>query len=85
MAAKTPEELHAGFKEVAARLNRTVEDQARRTAWKLLVDWVQVQASMILIGRRTALEVFLPYVYNHETKQTFFERMQESKFKMLNP
>jgi len=60
-----------------------VTDQAERTAWKLLLDWVEVQASMILIGRRQAVEVFLPYVYNPATEQTFFERLQESKFKLL--
>lgn len=60
-----------------------VKDQASRTAWKLLLDLVQVHASMILIGRRSAIEVFLPYTYDIKTDQTFFERLQENKFKML--
>lgn len=60
------------------------KDQAQRTAWKLLLDWVEVQASMIIIGRREAMEVFLPYAYDPQRDQTFFERLQETKFKMLS-
>lgn len=60
------------------------KDQAQRTAWKLLLDWVEVQASMILIGRREAMEVFLSYAYDPQRDQTFFERLQETKFKMLS-
>lgn len=33
LAAKTPEELHAGFKEVAQRTKKSVEEIARSTAW----------------------------------------------------
>ena len=86
--------LPANIEDVAAQLKADVkkprvgtmgrlEEQAERTAWKLLLDWVEVQASMILIGRRQAIEVFLPYVYDPARDQTFFERLQESKFKML--
>ena len=33
LATKSPEELHAGFKEVANRIGKSVEDTARSTAW----------------------------------------------------
>jgi len=33
LAAKTPEQLHAGFKEVAGRMGKSVEHVARSTAW----------------------------------------------------
>ena len=73
----------AEIKRARSGTNERIVTQAERTAWKLLLDWVEVQASMILIGRRQAVEVFLPYVYNPATEQTFFERLQESKFKLL--
>lgn len=72
-----------GVKRPRSTTANKVKEQAQRTAWKLLLDWTQVQASMILLGRRDALEVFLPYVYNPQTEQTFFEKLQENKFKML--
>lgn len=58
-------------------------EQAQRTAWKLLLDWVSVQASMVLIGRRSVIEVFLPYAYNKQQNRTFYEYLQQSKFAML--
>ena len=62
-----------------------IKDQAERTAWKLLLDWVEVQASMILIGRRQVTEVFLPYLYDFKKDQTLFQKLVETKFKMLMP
>lgn len=60
-----------------------IKDQAQRTAWKLLLDWVSVQASMVLIGRRNIIEVFLPYFYDKQQNRTFYEYLQQSKFAML--
>lgn len=60
-----------------------VKDQANRTAWKLLVDWVQVQCSMILLNQAEAIEIFLPYLYNPMSNQTFFNRIKDGGYKML--
>lgn len=61
-----------------------VKQQAERTAWKLLLDWVEVQMSLVLISRRKVIEVFLPYVYNFQTDQTFYERLEQGGFKQLS-
>jgi len=61
---------------------RTI-DQAQRTAWKILYDWVQIQISMIEIGKADAIEMFLPYLYDVTTDQTFYQRMRETNFKQL--
>ena len=60
-----------------------VKEQAERTAWKLLLDWVEVQVSMILIGRREVIEVFLPYLYDFKKDETFYQKLVSSNFKML--
>lgn len=57
--------------------------QASRTGWKLLLDWVEVQTTLILIGRRQVVEVFLPYVYDFQKDRTFYQQLVETKFKML--
>ena len=59
--------------------------QAERTAWKIISDLVEVQMAMIELKQREVMEIFLPYVYNCETKQTFFEQIKERKFKALLP
>jgi len=60
-----------------------ITDQACRTGWKLLLDWVEVQTTLIVIGRRHIIEVFLPYVYDFQKDQTFYQQLEQTKFKML--
>lgn len=63
--------------------DKRIKDQAQRTAWKLLLDWVEVQTSMVLIGRRMVVEVFLPYLYDMSKDTTLFEQISANNFKML--
>ena len=58
-------------------------EQAERTAWKFLADWVDIQLGLVELGQGEFLEVFLPYVYDPAKQQTFFERIKESGYKML--
>lgn len=60
-----------------------IEDQAGRTAWKIILDWVEVQATMIKLQQAEFLEVFLPYVYKIDSDQTFFEVLKEKNYKAL--
>lgn len=60
-----------------------IRAQAERTAWKIVCDWVEVQLSMILLEQAEALEVFLPYVYNPATDETFFKMLKNNNFKSL--
>jgi len=58
-------------------------EQSKRTAWKLLYDWVSIQVSMIQIQQVELLEVFLPYAYDFKNEQTYFEMMKANNFKQL--
>jgi hypothetical protein len=58
-------------------------EQATRTAWKLVQDWVEVQISLIHLEQVEFLQVFLPYVW--DGKQTFFEHVKETGYKALLP
>lgn len=60
-----------------------IREQAQKTAWKLLVDWVDVNVSMITLKQVEVLEVFLPYHYNPETNKTLFEHVKDRGYKML--
>ena len=59
-----------------------VREQAERTAWKLLLDWVEVQVSMIVIGRREVIEVFLPYLYDFKKDQTLYQKLVLADFRV---
>lgn len=54
-----------------------IEEQAARTAWKLLSDWVDIQMSLIELGQVELVEVFMPYIYDHSKGMTLFEKTKE--------
>lgn len=62
---------------------KRIKEQAERTAWKLLSDWVDVQMSLIELGQVELIEIFLPYLYDVAQKKTYFEILKGKKFKGL--
>jgi hypothetical protein len=58
-------------------------DQAARTAWKIIQDWVEVQMSMIQTKQAAFEEVFLPYLY--DGRETVYQRIKERGFRALLP
>ncbi|MHB1051417.1 MAG: hypothetical protein ACYC09_15175 [Bacteroidota bacterium] len=62
---------------------KKIREQAQRTAWKILYDWVQVQVSLIKLEQAEVVEVFMPYLFNIKTQKTLFETARDNGFKML--
>lgn len=60
-------------------------DQAERTAWKIIQDWVEVQMSMIQMKQADVVEVFLPYIWDTGSQTTLYGRLKTSGFKALLP
>jgi len=56
-----------------------IRDQANRTAWKIMSDWVDIQLSLIEVDQVEASEVFLPYIFDGES--TYYEYLKKSNFK----
>ena len=59
------------------------EEQAARTAWKIVQDWVEVQMSMIQTRQAETVEVFLPYIY--DGRETVFNRIKAGGYRALLP
>lgn len=85
-----PAKVEACYKVLWAEVKRPRPDtrhktmqQAERTAWKIISDWVQVQLSMIQLEQAELIQVFLPYVFNPETEQTFFDKIKTGSYKAL--
>jgi hypothetical protein len=66
-------------KETFAR----IKQQAERTAWKILADWVDIQLAMVELDQTEIAEVFMAYLYNHKKETTFFENWKSNGFTML--
>lgn len=56
-------------------------EQAERTAWKLMQDWVEVQMSLIQMKQADFMQVFLPYAWDGE--KTFYERVKDTGYRGL--
>lgn len=61
----------------------TLQIQANKTAWKILSDWTEIQCSMILLGQAKPLQMFLPFMYDHKTNETLFDKVSSGKMKLL--
>lgn len=92
MFFKLPAKVEACFKVLYGEVKRPRPDtkklvmqQAERTTWKIISDWVEVQLSMIRLEQAEMLQVFLPYAYDAATDKTFFEKMKDTDFKALGP
>jgi len=58
-------------------------EQAERTAWKLVLDWVEVQISMIALQQAEITQVFLPYIWDESRRVTFFDQVKAERFAAL--
>jgi len=52
-------------------------------AWKIILDWVEVQIALIELSQVEFLEVFMPYLYDYSTEQTYFEKVKSNNYKTL--
>lgn len=60
-----------------------LKQQASKTAWKILSDWIEIQCSMILLGQAKPLQMFLPFMYDTTKKETLFDKITTGKVKLL--
>jgi len=72
--------LRAQVRRPTEEKYKKIREQAERTAWKLVSDWVDIQMSLIALDQVEFLEVFLPYVYFPAQEKTYFEQLKGSGF-----
>lgn len=59
------------------------KEQAYRTAWANIRDWIDAQMALIDTEQAKLEEVFLPYLIVDSKSQTLFEKYEDNGFKKL--
>ena len=65
------------------KVKQEFREQAERTAWKIVQDWVEVQMSMIQMQQADFREVFLPYLW--DGKRSYYNMLEQQGFAGLLP
>ena len=69
---------------VMATNNEQRKQQARRTAWRIILDWVQAQMALLETEMADLEEIFLPYMVSGD--QTLYQYLKSKGFQpALNP
>ncbi len=86
LKAQVDDVFNVLWKEVKRPLADTKKrllEQANKTAWKVLSDWCTIQCTMILLGQAKPLQMFLPFVYDIESEETFYEKIIYGKIPLM--
>lgn len=90
VAFSLPAKVNAIFNEMwrqrtqrSEKQKKGVIAQAEMTAWKIVCDWVEIQASMIYLEQADVMQIFFPYAMINPS-QTFYEKfIDNGGFKQL--
>lgn len=88
---RLPFRLPANVHKVAAWLKKqkpntnqkTIAEQANRIAWKQQYEILHLQLGQIEMNQLERLEVFFPYLYDIQNRQTYYQKIKEGGFKQL--
>lgn len=54
-------------------------EQARRIGWRLILDWIDSQMTMVELEQKEMIEIFLADIVDLKTKETLFQKLSEGK------
>ena len=88
---RMPFKLPANVQQVAAWLkkkkpamkDKTRLDQAERIAWKQQYEILHLQLGQIEMQQLDRLEVFLPFLWDAQKRETFYQKLKTNGFKQL--
>ncbi len=75
--------LHASVKRPREGTLTKLTEQAERTAWKIISDWVDAQMALVELQQAEISEIFMPYMWNERLQQSLYQRLQKMDFNLL--
>lgn len=76
------EGVHRAIKRDCDDRRYRSKEQAARTAWRILKDWVEAQLALVDSNQADLAEVFLPHLQDG-TGQTIYQKLKSGGFKAL--
>ena len=85
-AGNIPFQLPIDLKAWTALINKAVDnrklphrfredaDQARRTGWRVIKDWIDAQLAIVETQTVTIEQVFLPYAFDIRSNETMYQK-----------
>lgn len=70
------------FTQEYDKLTTVKQEQAQRTAWKCIQEWVELQYNMIEMKQADPVEIFLPYYWTDQNT-TLYDKLQQTNFRLL--
>lgn len=87
LPAKIPQVLMAFERGVSKKLlPRSYsgnKEQAFKTGWRLLKDWLDVVLSRFNLDLEKPEEAFLAYLYDYEKEETLYEKLEKTGFQAI--
>ena len=78
---KLPAHIHAVEKILSSGKPYTnenkIKEQAQRTAWKIISDWIDSQLAMVEIDQAQMMEMFFQYIWDEKKNKSLFQLAQE--------
>lgn len=80
---KVESKLRGSIKKPRKGTLNKVSEQAERTAWRLLSEWVEIQLSLVELDQAEFIEIFMPYIYDHAKQQTYYDKIKSNNYRGL--
>lgn len=74
--------LRKKTRNLTSKTLKHLEAQSKRTAWRLMLDWCQVQLSLIEMHQAELRQVFMPYITN-DTGETLYQFLKAKQLPAL--
>ena len=62
---------------------KKISDQAERTAWKIISDWVDAQMALVELNQAELIEIFMPYMWSEKLGKSYYQIAEGQGFKLL--
>ena len=75
--------LRSNIKRPRPGTLKNLAEQAERTAWKIISDWIDAQMALVELNQAEIGEIFLPFMWNEKLGQSFYQIVVEKGFNLI--